>query len=132
MDTLEYLGLSREFVLGDIGLIYAVLERGVLDACGVVFGSEKEQKQRDKDNAKWWLFDWKDGDEKIPFSFPWICIELDLDPAEKRQTIRKLVSESDTSEAPSRTIQVKKRRYVVGSSILAGAETATEEEVYFL
>lgn len=63
-------------------LLVAVLVRAVEDITLSYRMVSDEQR-----TALWWVKNWKERHFKIPFSFPWVCEHLDLDPYEMRKNI---------------------------------------------
>lgn len=69
-------------------LLVALLRRALFDFFG---GSASE-----KDAARDWIFD--EDSEEEPFSFPWVCAYLDMDP----ERVRKYVTQTRlTSSRPT-------------------------------
>lgn len=119
---------EKEPLTGEYALLYAILERAILDAAGPeVKRGKKKKKQRD---AKRFLFAWdyrEDGtfnDE--PFSFPWVCLMLNKEPHILKAKIRKLIKE-DYGILHTRT-----RCALITRIIENAASSATEAEIYFL
>lgn len=59
-------------ISGERSLLCSVLVRAISDFVA--------SKGEDRRTARRWLRAWKEIDFKRPFSFPWVCTELDLDP----------------------------------------------------
>lgn len=75
-------------------LLLAILERAILD----YVGNDPEEMQL----AGEWLFDREenDGESLSPFSFLWLCQELDLDAEEISATIRAMPRRGKNRVAP--------------------------------
>ena len=72
-------------------LILAVLERAILD----YVGNESEEVQQ----AKNWLFG-EDALDTNPFSFGWVCQQLDLDPIRVTRKIKNMPRRGGHRVAP--------------------------------
>lgn len=68
-------------------LLLAILHRAVEDAICDRWGIYQHIRRE----ARYWLLDWREFDRNEPFTFPWICIHLDLDPEAARETILQAV-----------------------------------------
>lgn len=79
-------------------LLYAILERAVLDYKGKHESKYWLTAHYARD-AKRWLFAWRAKDLEKPFTFPWICINLDLDPYSTQSKIKKLVDSAEDLKA---------------------------------
>ena len=73
-------------ILPEERLLWAMLERGILDYLGKVKPIDRHAACKWYANARAWVNDL--GDE--PFSFVWTCESLNLDHATVRQRIKKL------------------------------------------
>ncbi len=73
-------------------LILAVLERAILDYVG--------NDRREIDEAEAWLFGELENDLFAPFSFPWVCQQLDLDMKEIAKTIAAMPKRGSRKVAP--------------------------------
>ena len=62
-------------------MLMAVLERAILDYVG--------NDQKDVQAAEHWIFAPRDNEDFEPFSFAWVCSELDLEP----NSIEKIIQE---------------------------------------
>lgn len=63
-------------------LLLAILLTAIEDVATLTHGSTRLQK-----DAVLWADCWDNHDHKYPYTFPWICIELDLDPHSMRERI---------------------------------------------
>lgn len=77
-------------------LLWAIIERALMDAQGKVFG-EWDPALVSK-RAKIWLFRWEDADVDTPFTFPWCCSFLDLCPETARKRARILLNGGGVGE----------------------------------
>lgn len=96
--------------LGERRLLIAIIERAVLDAGGSMASTiKKGSNNKYKFLALGFLFGWEEGDEKEPFSFPWICIELDLDPMDTSKRIEKYLATEERVSVPTKRKYTKDR-----------------------
>lgn len=63
-------------------LLLAILFSAIEDVATVTHTSTRLKK-----DAVIWVDDWAEPDYKIPFTFPWVCSELDLDAHSMRERI---------------------------------------------
>lgn len=70
--------------LGERKLLCAIIEMALVDACGYVVGGVNQELARSK--ARKWLL-WSRIEAKSPFSFGWICQELNINPYKIRQFV---------------------------------------------
>lgn len=73
-------------------LILAVLERAILDFVG--------NDLREVQEAEEWLFGERDTPTNAPFSFAWVCRELDLDSRVIAEQIRAMPKRGESRIAP--------------------------------
>lgn len=73
-------------------LLLAVLERAILDYVG---NDKKEVEQSEQ-----WIFGDLDNPTNSPFSFPWLCRELDLDIFDIANKIRLMPKRGSSRIAP--------------------------------
>ena len=75
-------------------LLLAVLERAILDFVG--------NDTREAEAASSWLFDDDDAESptNAPFSFAWVCRELDLNPAGVSEMVRAMPKRGKHRIAP--------------------------------
>jgi len=73
-------------------LLRAILMRAILDASGNSYGNEAGQQT--SRNARAWIRE--DSDPEQPFSYIWICDQLDLNP----QVLRDLVIQAEEDKTP--------------------------------
>lgn len=78
-------------------LLLAILERAILDYVG--------NEKREVEQASTWIFDnsfdnGQDEQEAAPFSFIWICQELDLNPRRIAEVIREMPKRGAARVAP--------------------------------
>jgi hypothetical protein len=73
-------------------LLLAVLERAILD----FVGNDSKEAQL----AEEWIFAPSLADNAEPFSFPWICRELDLSPSSVSKIIRAMPKRGNNRIAP--------------------------------
>lgn len=78
--------------LGLKALLIATLQRAILDCCG----ASLDIKRNDQLEAAEWIAE--TAFESTPYSFIWICGELDLDPNEMRLNINRLANRARTGE----------------------------------
>lgn len=79
-DEYELLTEVREWMdVPEKRLLYAIVERAVRDCLG--------SRDEDSQEATEWLFCDGNTRETIPFSFPWICENLELDQSEFRSRV---------------------------------------------
>ena len=71
-------------------LLHALLERAALDAANI---GESGFGPQDVRNARAWIEHWKLSDQETPFSFPWVCLHLELCPYETSRKMLKLIDE---------------------------------------
>lgn len=105
-------------------LLYAIIERAVLDFQGRNATDLEGRYHMRRADA--WLFYWRKGDEREPFTFPWVCLHLDLCPSELTRKLRKLIQSSAKFDPYTKLGQQR-----VADAIEHVAESATEREVYF-
>lgn len=107
----------------EYGLLYAVLERAVLDYQGSKIGDKPPPQLREQAEA--WLFCWVKDDVHEAFSFPWICEWLDLNPYVVKRTLRKLLA---------RTVEPSHSKVRYGETLVRiirpTPATSTENECY--
>lgn len=72
-------------------LLLAVLERAILDFVG--------NDVKERDDAEAWIFD-TTADERIEYSFEWLCHQLDLESKQVRETIQKMPKRGTRRIAP--------------------------------
>lgn len=72
-------------------LLLAILERAILDFVG------NDAKERDEADA--WIFE-EESDERIEYSFAWICHHLDLSLVSARRSIRAMPKRGSRRVAP--------------------------------
>lgn len=65
-------------------LISSILTRAISDATTAFIISRKDRRA-----ARVWICNWGSVDKAEPFSFPWVCIQLNLDPFQVRKTVLK-------------------------------------------
>lgn len=63
-------------------LLLAILLTAIEDVATLNHKSSNLQK-----DAVLWVDCWDNHDHKYPYTFPWVCIELDLDPYSMRERI---------------------------------------------
>lgn len=68
-------------IRGERALILAMLERAAADLTSAV--------REDRVAAKAWVCHWSSDDIEIPFTFPWCCEALDLEPHHVMRAIKK-------------------------------------------
>jgi hypothetical protein len=73
------------------GLLTAVLERSILDYVG--------NNEREATRAKEWIFSDTEEDP-TPFTFAWVCNELNLDPPTISKVISQMPKRGDQRIAP--------------------------------
>lgn len=77
-------------VLPEHRLLFAVLQRAILDVCGsVVRASDKKEIIRIRKSARKYIFR---SEPDSPMSFEWICDELNLDIESLRRGIRRALN----------------------------------------
>lgn len=76
-------------------LLFALLERAVLDAAGQRLNCQEGESTSENTirDAREWLLDWEEGDFHEPYSFCWVCEHLDLCPQLVRDGLRAALSE---------------------------------------
>jgi hypothetical protein len=84
-------------VLGERALLYAMIERAALDATGNVGFTGGVAPTVAKIAARAWISCWRDAESAPAFSFPWVCIYLDLDPYEMKSKLRALYRAKNVS-----------------------------------
>lgn len=71
-------------------LLFAILERAIADASGVTGDIWRKQRGEFESTvlkARRWLKLWTEFDFEKPFTFPWVCMHLDVCPYELRARI---------------------------------------------
>lgn len=97
-DEYELLTESRDWMdVPERRLLFAILERAVRDCLG--------NQGEDSEQATDWLFCDVDDDPHTPFSFQWICENLEVDQNEFRSKILKTARQSKSSR-PSANISM--------------------------
>lgn len=79
---------------GEIELFYAVIERAVLDASGNISATQKKSRAKIIQEARKWLFGWFSVEEETPMSFPWLCLQLDLNARDIQKQIERFLSQN--------------------------------------
>lgn len=77
----------------ELTLIGAVLIRAVSDCLGAS-PTTRDEKRKSLN----WVTTWEIGDRKEPFTFPWVCEQLELCPNEIRKTILSLQEQKSDYE----------------------------------
>lgn len=72
--------ISRD--IANIKLVLAVLNRAALDCVCTTECNAKERRE-----ARWWVSEWYIEGPQAPWSFPWVCEHLGLQPEKTRDTI---------------------------------------------
>lgn len=80
---------NLQCALPERACLAAILERALLDACGSCVTKNRQQELTEK--ARRWILDWGESDRDNPFTFPWICEQLDVCPARVRACARRLM-----------------------------------------
>lgn len=78
--------IDNQGCFAEKALLIAVLQRAIMDAAGnsgLSLGCQATIGVRN--SARRWIEYWDDTDEKHPMTFPWVCIQLDLNPKEVRR-----------------------------------------------
>lgn len=81
-------------------LLLAILERAILDFVG--------NDGLEVTAAEEWIFGDDEGDKNAPFSFPWVCQQLDLDSRSTAQYIRQMPRRGNSRIAPWYVMKQKK------------------------
>lgn len=113
----------------ELSLCYAVMKRALQDASGVVDMRESSPKSIVR-MARAWLFNWQPPadngypyeDAKTPFTFVWVCLQLDLCPYEMVRHARKLIKKK---------LAFERQPEVRGGKAFTYTPTRTEGEVYY-
>ncbi|MCI5066390.1 hypothetical protein MRY87_11760 [bacterium] len=100
VDALDMFGATTERGTPERNLLMAILERAILDFVG--------NDQREVRQAEEWLFEEEQGTELAqreerpiaPFSFAWVCQQLDLDIRFILQTIKDMPKRGTRRVAP--------------------------------
>lgn len=88
--------------VAQLSLLLAVLNRAAMDVTSGLMYSSKEK--RDAIN---WITYWDTGEAPEPYSYPWICEHLNIDPARTRDLI--------LSFKPTKQLQKgRKRAFLTG------------------
>jgi hypothetical protein len=98
----------------ETSLLIAILERAILDYAGNY--KEPWRRKNIKAEAESWLFEWDDEDTAIehPFSFPWVCEQLNLNPSEVLKGMVDVLNEEKPRHTASR---ISRLCGLVGSDI---------------
>lgn len=79
-------------VRGERRLLAGIIQRAMLDASqkgtvgGDIYGSNVRAIEAER-----WLFEWSKQDAAAPFTFPWVCSHLNLEPDVCKIPIRKCI-----------------------------------------
>ena len=103
-------------------LVGAVIERAVLDCAGVLECHPSDERRVRREGRRW-LYDWHPGDTETPWTFPWCCQTLDLCPFDTRRNVSRYMGQGKTTRGRG------EYRQLFFANV---AESATEQEVYFL
>lgn len=106
-------------------LLWAVLDRAIFDAACI--GVKMKGQRKWTARARAWLFGWKWEDSIEPFTYPWVCSELNLCPLETKRKIRRII-ESGTLKPMDGHSFVSSRL----ADFFEQRHSATEAEVYNL
>lgn len=88
----------------NLPLLLAVLNRAAQDVANGLMCSTREKRE-----ALCWITNWDNSDYAQPFSYPWICEHLNLEPARTRDIIL------DFAKAHKGThVKGKKRSFYTG------------------
>ena len=93
VDALDIFGGQSERGTPERNLLMAVLERAILDFVG--------NDQKEVNHAEQWLFeDEEKSNDQTPFSFAWVCQQLDLDRNFVAETVRAMPKRGTRRVAP--------------------------------
>lgn len=93
VDVLEVFGGNTQRGTPERNLLMAVLERAILDFVG--------NDQKEASHAEEWLFGNEAQDKlQAPFSFSWICQQLDLDETFISRTVKAMPKRGKRRVAP--------------------------------
>lgn len=88
----EHFGAPNPAGTPERNLLMAVLERAILDFVG--------NDKKDLNQAEEWIFAPRNNDDFPPFSFGWVCKELDLDPERISNVIKQMPKRGARRVAP--------------------------------
>lgn len=91
-------------------LLLAILERAILDMCGNK-GFGREAKAPIVRDARFWVTRWHPDDTHAEWTFPWVCLNLDLDPVKIRETIVNLAKDGLDTKRSALNQETLIRRY---------------------
>ena len=98
VDALDLLGSESQRGTPERNLLMAILERAILDFVG--------NNLKEVEKAENWLFDFLNGNsfeedsKSAPFSFSWICQQLDLNRTFVAETIKAMPKRGQNRVAP--------------------------------
>ena len=93
VDALDMFGAQSERGTPERNLLMAVLERAILDFVG--------NDQREVEEAEEWIFDEEETEsDSTPFTFSWICQQLDLDRKFVAETVKGMPKRGAKRVAP--------------------------------
>lgn len=88
--------------LAHIPLLLAVLNRAAMDVTSGLMCSTKEKRE-----ALCWITNWEYGTYYEPYSYPWICEHLGIDPGRTRDIILSFKPDKEKHK-------FKKRSFITG------------------
>jgi hypothetical protein len=112
---------------GEVALLYAVLERAILDRCGdpdCYRAFHRPMSFVEKRDLDRWFLAWEEEGPHPEFSFPWICEHLNLDPARVVKVLQNLIAK------PHLVKRTQIRNERVLSAVLSAC-TPMDSEDYF-
>lgn len=116
--------MSNQEVAGIYALLYAVIERAVLDVTSNHRAILSKNARRNmKTTAHAWIFLPPIDEERLePFSLDWICEQVDSDPNDVRRMVQEAIEAQAAGDAPATKTRIRWQHFAEGYFNLTPSE----------